>query len=30
MGIAVYNNTFIDFPFPMAIFKLLVGEVPTL
>lgn len=30
MGIAVYNNTFIDFPFPMACFKVLIGEDPNL
>ena len=30
MGIAVYNNTFIDLPFPMACFKVLVGEEPNL
>ena len=30
MGIAVYNNTFIDLPFPMACFKVLMGEEPNL
>ena len=30
MGIAVYNNTFIDLPFPMACFKVLIGEEPNL
>jgi len=29
-GIAVYNNTFIDLPFPMACFKVLIGEQPNL
>ena len=30
MGIAVYNNTFIDLPLPMACFKLLIDEEPNL
>ena len=30
MGIAIYNNTFIDFPFPTACFKLLLDEEPDL
>ena len=30
MGIAVYNNTFINLPFPMACFKVLVGDEPNL
>ena len=30
MGIAVYNNTFIDLPFPMACFKVLIDEEPTI
>jgi len=30
MGIAIYNNTFIDLPFPRASFKLLLDEQPTL
>lgn len=30
MGIAAYNNTFIDFPFPMACFKVLIDEEPTM
>ena len=30
MGIAVYNNTFIDLPFPMACFKVLIDEEPSL
>jgi len=30
MGIAVYNNTFIDLPFPMACFKVLIDEDPNL
>lgn len=30
MGIAVYNNTFINLPFPMAIFKLLVDVAPDM
>jgi len=30
MGIAVYNNTFIDLPFPMACFKVLIDEEPNL
>ena len=30
MGIAIYNNTFIDLPFPMACFKILIGEEPTM
>ena len=29
-GIAVYNNTFIDLPFPMACFKVLIDEQPNL
>lgn len=30
MGIAVYNNTFIDMPFPRACYKVLVDEEPNL
>ena len=30
MGIAIYNNTFIDMPFPSAAYKLLLNEEPTL
>ena len=30
MSIAVYNNTFINLPFPMACFKVLVDEEPNL
>jgi len=30
MGIAIYNNTFIDLPFPRAAYKLLLDESPTL
>ena len=30
MGIAVYNNTFIDFPFPRACYKVLIDQEPDL
>ena len=30
MGIAVYNNTFINLPFPYACFKVLIGEEPNI
>ena len=30
MGIAIYNNTFIDMPFPRAAYKLLLDEEPNL
>ena len=30
MGIAIYNNTFIDLPFPRAAYKLLLGEKPNM
>ena len=30
MGIAAYNNTFINLPLPMASFKLLIDEEPNL
>ena len=30
MGIAIYNNTFIDLPFPRAAYKLLLGKKPDL
>ena len=30
MGIAIYNNTFIDLPFPSAAYKLLLDEKPTM
>ena len=30
MGIAIYNNTFIDLPFPTAAYKLLLDETPNI
>lgn len=30
MGIAVYNNTFIDLPFPRACYKVLIDQEPDL
>ena len=30
MGIAVYNNTFINLPFPHAIYKVLIDQEPDL
>lgn len=30
MGIAVYNNTFINLPFPYACYKVLLDEEPTM
>lgn len=30
MGIAIYNNTFIELPFPLAAYKLLLNEKPNL
>ena len=30
MGIAIYNNTFIDLPFPTAAYKILLDEKPTM
>lgn len=30
MGIAVYNNTFINLPFPSAVFKILIDEEPDM
>ena len=30
MGIAIYNNTFIDLPFPYACFKILIDEEPNI
>ena len=30
MGIAIYNNTFIDLPFPRAAYKLLLDQTPDM
>ena len=30
MGIAIYNNTFIDLPFPFALYKVLIDQDPDL